>query len=160
MSREPSVINSYTTLEFYDDDDNLLDIIQLSDAVGHIVRTVNTSNSNYSKMRLVITHGGSDNPDGGYLITIGNIKIEKGNKATDWSPAPEDINNEFANYSTTVQMNSAIEQKANEITNTVSQTYATKQEIGSITDNIGDYIINISKSTILLTSDLNGNIIN
>ena len=43
---------------------------------------------------------------------------------------------------------------------TVSETYATKDEIGSITDNIGDYMINISKSTILLTSDLDGNITN
>ena len=64
------------------------------------------------------------------------------------------------NYSTTSQMNSAIEQKANQITSTISETYATKDEISSITDNIGDYMINISKSTILLTSDLDGNIIN
>lgn len=64
------------------------------------------------------------------------------------------------NYSTTQQMNSAIEQKANQITSTVSEIYATKDEIGSITDNIGDYMINISKSTILLTSDLDGNITN
>ena len=68
--------------------------------------------------------------------------------------------NDMNNYSTTQQMNSAINQKANEITSTVSETYATKDEISSITDNIGDYMINISKSTILLTSDLNGNIIN
>ena len=35
-----------------------------------------------------------------------------------------------------------------------------KDEIGSITDNIGEYTINISKNVILLTSDLDGNIIN
>lgn len=35
-----------------------------------------------------------------------------------------------------------------------------EDEISSITDNIGDYVINISKSMILLTSDLDGNIIN
>ena len=57
-------------------------------------------------------------------------------------------------------MNSAIEQKANEITNTVSEVYAKKEDVTAITDNIGDYMINISKSTILLTSDLDGNIIN
>ena len=64
------------------------------------------------------------------------------------------------NYSTTKQMNSAIEQKANEIASTVSETYATKEGVTSITDNIGDYMVNISKSTILLTSDLDGNITN
>ena len=55
-------------------------------------------------------------------------------------------------------MNSAINQKANEITSTVSETYATKQEIGAITDNIGDYVINISKEAILFTADLDGNL--
>ena len=64
------------------------------------------------------------------------------------------------NYSTTKQMNSAIEQKANKITSTVSETYAKKDDVASITDNIGDYMVNISKSTILLTSDLDGNITN
>ena len=66
----------------------------------------------------------------------------------------------MSNYTTTTAMNSAIEQLANQITSTVSETYAKKEDITSITDNIGDYMINISKSTILLTSDLNGNIIN
>lgn len=66
---------------------------------------------------------------------IRNIKIEKGQKATDWTPAPEDIDasitavdSKFASYSTTSQMNSAIDQKANQITQTVSQTYTTKTE--------------------------------
>ena len=67
---------------------------------------------------------------------------------------------DMSNYTTTTAMNSAIEQLANQITSTVSETYAKKEDITSITDNIGDYMVNISKSTILLTSDLNGNIIN
>ena len=58
------------------------------------------------------------------------------------------------------EFNSALQLKADEITSTISKTYATKDEISSITDNVGDYMINISKSTILLTSDLDGNIIN
>lgn len=52
------------------------------------------------------------------------------------------------------------EQSLDGFKTTVSDTYATKEEIGSITDNIGDYMVNISKSTILLTSDLDGNITN
>ena len=67
---------------------------------------------------------------------------------------------DMSNYTTTTAMNSAIEQLANQITSTVSETYAKKEDITSITDNIGDYMVNISKSTILLTSDLDGNIIN
>ena len=87
-------------------------------------------------------------------------KLEKGNKATDWTPAPEDIEtrmdsaetkitqnsesitsvanrtttveNKFANYSTTAQMNSAIEQKANAITSSVSSTYTTKADFNAL----------------------------
>ena len=57
-----------------------------------------------------------------------DIKLEKGNKATDWTPAPEDIDDKFTKYSTTTQMNSAITQKANEITSSVSSTYVSKTD--------------------------------
>lgn len=69
---------------------------------------------------------------------IRNIKIEKGQKATDWTPAPEDVDasitavdSKFANYSTTTQMNSAIDQKANQINLNVSQNYTTKTEFNT-----------------------------
>lgn len=42
------------------------------------------------------------------------------------------VDGKFAKYSTTSQMNSAIEQKANSITSTVSNTYATKTETSAI----------------------------
>ena len=75
---------------------------------------------------------------------IDKLKIEKGNKATDYTPAPEDVqgqidatnNNLVNNYSTTSAMNSAIEQKANEITSSVSETYATKQSVTDINNNL------------------------
>jgi hypothetical protein len=52
---------------------------------------------------------------------IRNIKLEKGNKATDWTPAPEDVDEAINTERTTRQ--SAIETKANEITSKVSETY-------------------------------------
>lgn len=48
-------------------------------------------------------------------------KLEEGNKATDWTPAPEDVDNAINEERTTRQ--SAIETKANEITSKVSETY-------------------------------------
>ena len=75
---------------------------------------------------------------------VHSLKLEKGSKATDWTPAPEDVqgqidatnNNLAVNYSTTSQMNSAIQQKANEITSSVSQTYATKQSVTDVNNNL------------------------
>lgn len=58
-----------------------------------------------------------------------NVKLEVGNKATDWTPAPEDIENTLeTNYYTKTETNSQISQKADEITSTVSATYSTKTE--------------------------------
>lgn len=48
-------------------------------------------------------------------------KLEEGNKATDWTPAPEDVDEAINTERTTRQ--SAIETKANEITSKVSETY-------------------------------------
>ena len=72
-----------------------------------------------------------------------DIQLEKGNKATDWSPALEDIKEDiaevdgkFVNYSTTVQMNAAITAAKDSITSTVSRTYATKTEVSSVSGKV------------------------
>lgn len=56
-------------------------------------------------------------------------KLEFGDKATDWTPAPEDTDEKFTQYSTTTQMNSAINQSANSVLTTVSSNYATKASL-------------------------------
>lgn len=86
-------------------------------------------------------------------ITVRHAKIEKGNKVTDWSPAPEDIDNainnvdgKFDNYSTTEQMNSAITQKANEIITNVSSTYTTKNELTGVEQTLNQSISTVSQT--------------
>lgn len=54
-------------------------------------------------------------------FTVKDLKLERGDKATEWLPAPEDC-------PTSSQVQSAIRQTADGITSTVSQQYATKQE--------------------------------
>lgn len=54
-------------------------------------------------------------------IILSNFKLELGNKATDWTPAPEDVDEAINTERTERQ--SAIETKANEITSKVSETY-------------------------------------
>ena len=96
------------------------------------------SNANQIKIVFIITGGANHD-----IVTKYKIKVEKGNRPTDWSPAPEDIDasiatvdGKFTNYSTTSQMNSAINQKANEITSTVSETYATKASVTDVSNNL------------------------
>ena len=80
---------------------------------------------------------------GNATVWLANAKVEEGNKVTDWSPSPADIDasiaivdGKFVNYSTTSDMNSAINQKANEITSTVSETYATKASVTDVSNNL------------------------
>ena len=87
-------------------------------------------------------------------VYVTDIKVELGNKATDWTPAPEDIDdsitavdNKFVNYSTTSQMNSAINQKANEITSTVSETYATKTALNTVDGKFANYSTTTAMNT-------------
>ena len=108
--------------------------ITSSSTSGRYVATLTLNNSTVTACKLRIR---VDN--GKFTLTISNVKMEKGDKPTAWTPAPEDIDsaistvdNKFVNYSTTSQMNTAINQKANEITSSVSQTYATKTEFGNL----------------------------
>lgn len=54
-------------------------------------------------------------------------KLEEGNKATDWTPTPEDVDETINTERTERQ--SAIETKANEITSKVSETYVSNSAL-------------------------------
>lgn len=60
-------------------------------------------------------------------IYIKKIKLELGNKNTDWTPAPEDVDEAINTERTTRQ--SAIETKANEITSKVSEIYVSNSAL-------------------------------
>lgn len=63
-----------------------------------------------------------DNVQG--TVTFSNMKLEKGNKATTWSPAPEDLL-DTATASTTYTTKSEFTQTANEIKGTVAEQATT-----------------------------------
>lgn len=59
----------------------------------------------------------------GRYFKISRLKIEKGNKPTDWSPAPEDLIAESKTYT-----DAQIKVSADSITSTVSQTYLKNED--------------------------------
>ncbi len=60
------------------------------------------------------------------MIEACNIKLEKGTKATDWSPAPEDTTAEITSLSS---KQSSLEQKVDGFKTTVESTYATNDSV-------------------------------
>ena len=74
---------------------------------------------------------------GKFRFRMRNVKLEKGTKPTSWSPAPEDIDENFADLADIVNANNAntasliqssIEQTKNSIISQVSASYYTKTE--------------------------------
>lgn len=92
--------------------------------------TIKTSN-----LITVYLRSGTDFTLYNHSYYVKNVKLELGNKVTTWSPAPEDVDEKFTNYSTTTQMNNAITQavtaESNSIKLEVSNTYATKDSLSS-----------------------------
>lgn len=60
------------------------------------------------------------------MIEVCDIKLEKGNKATDWSPAPEDTTAEITSLSS---KQSSLEQTVDGFKATVESTYATNDSV-------------------------------
>ena len=91
-------------------------------------------------------------------LTISNFKIEIGNKATDWSPAPEDVQASIdlkaektdvyskSEVYTKTQTDSAINVAKDSINLGVSQTYETKTNVTSKVNTAKTEAINTSKS--------------
>lgn len=83
-------------------------------------------------------------------ITLKDLQLESGKKATPWSPAPED-------FATIDKMNSAITQTADSITSSVRESYTTKTDFNNMsiggrnlvsgTDDSTEYTGNVTGST-------------
>ena len=57
---------------------------------GHVEKTVKLTSATIQAKRLVLRIDNSN-----LTLTISNLKLEKGNKATSWSPAPEDLEKSY-----------------------------------------------------------------
>ena len=86
-----------------------------------IIKTVTTLPSSTGQL-LYLT---AMNSGTGVWYQFKNLKIEKGNKATDWSPAPEDIDTKFNNYTTTEQMKHDFKNNSSELYSVINSSFAT-----------------------------------
>ena len=78
---------------------------------------------------------------------IRNIKLEKGNKATDWTPAPEDLENDLHNnYYSKTQTDAQIKVATDGIKLNVSETYITKAEGKDITNAANNALTNSTQA--------------
>lgn len=79
------------------------------------------SSANVGTAASIQFYNSNANVEASFTARFKNVKLELGNKATDWTPAPEDVDEAINTERTERQ--SAIETKANEITSKVSETY-------------------------------------
>ncbi len=116
-----------------------------------IIKTVTTLPSSTGQL-LYIT---GMNSGTGVWYQFKNLKIEKGNKATDWSPAPEDVDSSISavdsKITTVSNQYTALNQTVNSISATVNShtsQIATKADNSTVTT--------INNKVTSLTTDLSG----
>ena len=88
-------------------------------------------------------------------IEVTEARLVISDKKADWSPAPEDIDNKFANYPTTTQMESKINQTAQGINTEVSKKLNSADLSSRIQQSANDIKIGFNKITNFLTIDPN-----
>ena len=121
----------------------------------HVTQTLTIpaqASANVSEAACIQFYNSSSSAEASFTARIRNVKLEKGNVATDWTPAPEDVDkniaavsDKFADYSTTTEMQSAIKQSAESITSTVSKKVGTNEIISKINQSAESVSIKASK---------------
>ena len=115
-----------------------VEVGKLNKLRGYTVRTLLDMGWTESERRIEFYCGYGS----GSYFKISHLKIERGNKPTDWTPAPEDVSTDAttkANNALTEAKSYADSQlkiSADSITSEVSKTYATKTELGTTNSNV------------------------
>ena len=120
VEAEANVLGAKVYIKFYNSSSTKIHTEKtMSDSggYGYFEYTFTTPDIDYVKLKCDIVHEGvTDTTAGSHLLIVSNLKLEKGNKATDWTPAPEDIDNDISVVKKSV---SEVKQTADSITSTV-----------------------------------------
>ena len=122
------------------------------------------ASANVGTVASIQFYNSNANVEASFTARFKNVKLELGNKATDWTPAPEDVDNAINEERTTRQ--SAIETKANEITSKVSETYVSNSAFehyqntvsSQFTQTKKDFTWSINQSVNDAKNEMNGQI--
>lgn len=93
----PGASNTWTAATFYlynasaDDGARNKSATVLGDIVNGRGSAILTVNSNYTNYTDLLIYYGTAGQCTGHSGTITNVKLERGNKPTQWTPAPEDL---------------------------------------------------------------------
>lgn len=101
------------------------------------------------------------NNNNGDRFTIENIKIEKGNKATDWTPAPEDVKSDIDKAKAETDKTFSVMQTQINQNGTDINARATKEEFNTSKKTLSNVISDLSINTttgLTLSYDENGNL--
>ena len=113
-------------------------------SISSIINKFYTNPDNYTVSNVVVVADIRGYTTGGY---IKNIKIEIGNKATDWTPAPEDMEGEVQNLTTQY---SELNQDLNEISTTVGKHETdisdTKTQLTEVVTNLDGFKATVSET--------------
>lgn len=90
-----------------------------------VTTTFRTPNADVNRFNLML---GVSSTTTEYEVYFTDIKMEKGNKASDWSPAPEDTDKAIANLEGSTQTLSTQYAKINQTVNDISATVAKNTE--------------------------------
>ena len=93
------------------------DVTEYTGGFVKVVKTFNTGSSSTTFSVRFYNRYDTSKTTGNSNVYIYHPKLEKGNKATDWSPAPEDIKSQFNSVTKSI---SEIKQTADSVTTTVS----------------------------------------
>ena len=127
VNENPSLLNKLLILIYDKVKSITIQRIGIIDSNNFITFTTNSSVNNDCRIYFYISTTSS-----AYLYEIHDLKLEKGNKATDWTPAPEDVENDISQIETRI---TSAEQK--------------------ITD---DAIVSTVRKSTLYKNDLNGKV--
>ncbi len=118
-----------------------------------LVSTIKLDSSKWNNL-LFTSHNGWHGLTGNTgTVSIKQIKLEKGNKATDWTPAPEDIDNQFKETKNSItNLSTTVNNQKLEIQNKIGKT-----DLMTVTDSDGKVVKKTVADTLTqATQDING----